>query len=132
MSDKKSTISITYKFKGDNSGLKDLVQNVERMQQAFRDGVQPAEQLRTSLINFNQIAQSFEQIGASVSKLDGVVQGLTQAYYIQQEAETKLQTVMAQRMGATEAEIQSIKDLCSAQQELGVIGDEVQLAVARV
>ncbi|MDE6702114.1 MAG: hypothetical protein K2K00_00370, partial [Muribaculaceae bacterium] len=30
-----------------------------------------------------------------------------------------------------DAEIQSIKDLCSAQQQLGAIGDEVQLAGAQ-
>ena len=34
-------------------------------------------------------------------------------------------------MGATEAEIQSIKDFASAQQEIGVIGDEVQLSGAQ-
>ena len=35
---------------------------------------------------------------------------------------------MRNTMGAREADIQSIKDLCAAQQELGVIGDEVQLS----
>lgn len=39
-------------------------------------------------------------------------------------------TVMRQRMGATDEEIQSIKDLASAQQKIGVIGDEVQLSGA--
>lgn len=126
-----STISITYKFKGDGSGLKDLVKDVERMQQAFRDGVQPAEQLRTSLVNFNQIAQSFEAIGAAVSRLDATVQDLASAYAVQEEAETKLETVMRQRMHATEEEIQGIKDFCSAQQQIGVIGDEVQLSGAQ-
>ena len=38
---------------------------------------------------------------------------------------------MAQRMGSTEAEVQSIKDLCAAQQQIGVIGDEVQLSGAQ-
>lgn len=38
---------------------------------------------------------------------------------------------MRNTMDAREADIQSIKDLCSAQQELGVIGDEVQLAGAQ-
>lgn len=37
---------------------------------------------------------------------------------------------MRNTMAAREEDIQSIKDLCSAQQELGVIGDEVQLAGA--
>jgi hypothetical protein len=126
-----STISITYKFKGDSQGLKDLCKDVERMQTAFKNGVQPAEQLRTSLINFNQVAQSFEAIGAAVGQLNNVIQDLSNAYAIQQEAETKLTTVMQQRMNATDEQIQSIKEYCAAQQEIGIIGDEVQLAGAQ-
>lgn len=45
--------------------------------------------------------------------------------------EKKLETVVKQRTDATEAEIQSIKDLTAVQQKLGVIGDEVQLAGAQ-
>ena len=47
------------------------------------------------------------------------------------EAETQLANNMRNTMSATDAEIKSIKKLCSAQQELGVIGDEVQLAGRR-
>ncbi len=43
-------------------------------------------------------------------------------------AQTKLAEVMRQRMGATEDQTQKILDLASAQQKLGVIGDEVQVA----
>lgn len=56
---------------------------------------------------------------------------MTSAWNVQVEAERKLETVMTQRMGATSADIQGIKDLASAQQELGIIGDEVQLAGAQ-
>ncbi|MBD5163399.1 MAG: hypothetical protein HDT09_01700, partial [Bacteroidales bacterium] len=45
--------------------------------------------------------------------------------------ETQLAVAMRNTMGARGDEIQSIKDLCTAQQELGVIGDEVQLAGAQ-
>ncbi|MCM1293750.1 MAG: hypothetical protein NC230_09265 [Bacteroides sp.] len=38
---------------------------------------------------------------------------------------------MRNTMLARESDIQSIKDLCSAQQEIGIIGDEVQLAGAQ-
>lgn len=50
---------------------------------------------------------------------------------VQNEAETKLGAIMQQRMGASPAEIQSIKTLTAAQQGLGVVGDEVQLAGAQ-
>lgn len=59
------------------------------------------------------------------------MQDLTSAYQVQLVAETQLDTIMRQRMGATDAMVQSVKDLCSTQQELGVVGDEVQLSGAQ-
>ena len=56
---------------------------------------------------------------------------LSKSYQQQEIAETQLTTVMRQRMGATDEEIASIKQLASEQQKLGVIGDEVQLAGAQ-
>lgn len=55
----------------------------------------------------------------------------TDASKAQQEAEAKLAQVMRNTMGASNAEIGSIKELASVQQKLGVIGDEVQLAGAQ-
>lgn len=55
------------------------------------------------------------------------MRGLVDTYSAQETAETKLETVMRQRMCATGAEIQSNKVLAIAQQEIGVIGDKVQL-----
>ena len=49
----------------------------------------------------------------------------------QEEAETKLATVMRQRMNATDGMIESVKALAREEQKLGVIGDEVQLAGAQ-
>ena len=49
-------------------------------------------------------------------------------YKIQMENEVKLATVMRQRMKATDDEIKSMLELASAQQQIGIIGDEVQLA----
>lgn len=49
-------------------------------------------------------------------------------YKIQMQNEVKLATVMRQRMKATDDEIKSMLELASAQQQIGIIGDEVQLA----
>lgn len=54
--------------------------------------------------------------------------GAQDAYRIQLEAELKLETVMRQRMKATDEEIQGVKDLASELQGLGIIGDEVSLS----
>ena len=53
------------------------------------------------------------------------------AYDTQVQGEMKLATVMRKTMGATNGEIQSILDLTAAEQQLGVVGDEVQLAGAQ-
>ena len=71
-------------------------------------------------------------VGAlSIRTVTQYLSGCTDAMNKQIEAETKLSTVMRQRMNATDAEIRSITELASAQQKLGIIGDEVQLAGAQ-
>lgn len=68
---------------------------------------------------------------AGIQQLTSVMSEWTAAAQVQQEAETKLATVMRQRMAATDEDITAIKSLAVAQQELGIIGDEVQLAGAQ-
>jgi hypothetical protein len=55
----------------------------------------------------------------------------SEAAQAQIDAETKLNVIMKQRMKATDGQVKSILNLTAAQQKLGVIGDEVQLAGAQ-
>lgn len=55
------------------------------------------------------------------------IQNSIQAYDVQREAEERLTEIMRTRMQATDEVINSVKELASAQQEIGVIGDEVQM-----
>ncbi len=89
------------------------------------------EEVRASLINFNQVTQTFQNVLSSIQQLTGVMGQFSAANDLQIEAETQLANNMRNTMAAREADIQSIKDLCSAQQQLGVIGDEVQLSGAQ-
>lgn len=56
---------------------------------------------------------------------------ITAAYQVQIEAEARLGATMKNSTSATKEQIQSVKDLASALQETGVVGDEVQLAGAQ-
>lgn len=76
-------------------------------------------------------AIAFKGIADVVSMAVNHIDEYVEANRAQQEAEAKLAQVMRNTMGATEGEIQSIKELASAQQQLGVVGDEVQLAGAQ-
>lgn len=87
---------------------------------------------------FDRLSSSLRKINAFIYAGKAVVGGISsamrefeQANIAQVQAETKLATVMRNTMSASDAEIASIKELASAQQHLGVIGDEVQLAGAQ-
>lgn len=85
----------------------------------------------------SKMSSSFKKMAAvvvsafSVQKIKEFGAGCVEAFDVQKEAETKLETVMKQRMKSTDKSIQSVKDYASAQQQLGVVGDEVQLSGAQ-
>lgn len=64
----------------------------------------------------------------TVAAVRNLAEESKQAYIIQEMAEQKLSVIMRQRMGATNDQIEAVKQLASQQQGIGVIGDEVQLA----
>ena len=127
----KSTISITFRLDSDGKGFKDLANDAEGLKKVITSTVTEAQQLKGNVINFAALATGIDAAQRSFNQLQSGMQNLANAYAVQEVNETRLATVMTQRMGATEAEIQSIKELASAQQELGVIGDEVQLSGAQ-
>lgn len=98
--------------------------DVKNMRNAWDDARKASRKFGEGMFFLNQISTGIQSIVQSLSVLTG-------AYDKQIEAETQLKNAMEQRMGATDAEINSIKQLCAAQQQLGVIGDEVQLAGAK-
>ncbi len=85
----------------------------------------------------SKISNSFGKIAKvvgtafSVAMITRFSKECVSAANIQTEAETKLTTVMRQRMSASNKAISSVKNYASALQETGVVGDEVQLAGAQ-
>ncbi|MBQ9428619.1 MAG: hypothetical protein IJU41_03635 [Clostridia bacterium] len=98
----------------DNSGIKKGVNSVE----------QALGGLKTTFGKLGAaIAAAF-----SVKAIISFTKAAREAYKVQMEQEIKLATIMRQRTGATNEEIQSLLDLTSAEQQLGIVGDEVQIA----
>jgi hypothetical protein len=129
MADK--VINITYLADGDATGLKELAKSSEGVKNALKATVSEAEQLKGNVINFAALATGLKAAQESFSALSQGMQSLVADYTEAEIAEKKLETVMRQRMGASDEEIQSIKDLAKAQMEAGVIADEVQFAGAQ-
>ena len=105
--------------------------NVKQFAQELEIARTESTKLRDDLLKITQVGASFQNALTGVQQLTGLMRTFTAANAMQVEAEAKLANNMRNTMGAREEEIQSIKDLCAAQQQLGVIGDEVQLAGAQ-
>lgn len=115
----------------DKGTFKKVTVDAEELGRAVRSVQDESEKAKRTIISWSEVSQAFDVLQNAISELQGVMTDLTSAYQVQLVAETQLQTIMRQRMGANDEMIQSVKDLCSAQQELGVIGDEVQLSGAQ-
>lgn len=123
---------VSFTIKVDDKGtLKKVTMDAEQLGRAVRSVQDESEKTKRSVLTWAETAQAIDVLQSSIGELQGVVSDLTSAYQVQLVAETQIETIMRQRMSATDEQIQSIKNLCSAQQELGVIGDEVQLSGAQ-
>ena len=105
-----------------------------------------AEQKKLDRIKFTQLGNSFKAAGSKITAVGrtitttmSLISGaaiyagskLIQMSQQQAQAEQKLVEIYKTRMGATKADAQATMQLASAQQKLGVVGDEVQLAAAQ-
>lgn len=118
-----------------SSGINRAKENMDKLsnsteqaavqQQKFNNKINSSVSSSSDLIGkIRGLVGAYVSIKAAVS----TIQDLADASNVQQEAETKLATIMKQRMGASGQSIQSMKDFASQQQKIGVIGDEVQMA----
>ena len=106
----------------------DALERIKQITGQTEDLGRAASSARERLTRMGGALVVFNQALEVISKVQAKTREYTEANKAQQEVETKLAQVMKNTMGAGLAEVNAIKELASAQQRLGVIGDEVQLA----
>lgn len=126
-----STISMSFRMEDDGKGMKTLVADADSLRKMLGFTVKEAEKLKKPLVSFAAVGMGLDQVNSAFTGLNNACRALTDAYEVQKTAETQLETIMRQRMDATDEMIDSVKQLASEQQKLGVIGDEVQLSGAQ-
>lgn len=133
-----------------SAGISKAKQNVTRSTDEMKRRVSSFK--ASTIKHFQQIKEAVPGLSSAISMLKNpfialtaVVTGVTlavrkflgylhqaeEASNIQAVAESRLAHVMQTTMSANTSQIKSIKDLASAQQRLGVIGDEIQLSGAQ-
>lgn len=124
--------TVTFKIKIDGTNeLKSVTVDAKELGEAFSSVKAEVKDLQGEMVSFASKIQVLEGAFNAISQLQSVFAGFTSAYAAQESAETRLAQAMRNTMGATDEEIQSIKELASEQQKLGIVGDEVQLAAAQ-
>lgn len=79
----------------------------------------------------NQAMSLFTQTTALIKNAVSAVDDLTNSYFKQTEQETKLYTVMRERMTVSKQDVDSVKELSKELQNVGIYNDQIMLAAAQ-
>ena len=115
----------------DDGGAKRVTADAREMGQAIREVQDEAEKASRNILTWSEAAQAIDIFEESIGKLQSALEELTEEYNDSVAAQTKLEVIMRQRMGATDGEIESIRELCSKLQEEGVVEDDIAASGAQ-
>ena len=112
--------------------VEELREKIEQTNNIQPTGIRRWTGVLTELVpSLKTLTNPLALASAGIGKLTAYVKGSTEAWNKQLEAEQGVARSMKASMGASDAEVASIVGLAKAQQKLGVISDEVQLAGAQ-
>lgn len=100
--------------------------DVERLGEALNASTQRANRFRDSMIKWSAISSTVGNVYSSLQNLTNIMGGYIAKANAATEAQTKLTTVMRQRMGATAEDVALVNAAVAAQTKLGVVGGTVQ------
>lgn len=118
-------------LQADGKPIDAIIKSTEGLQEAMKKALEESTKLKPSLVNAAATASLFQTLKSAVGSLQGVFSSYTQAFEAAAVANTKLKTIMEQRMKATAEDLKGVKDVISAQKELGVVSGSVQVAGAQ-
>lgn len=118
-------------IEADGKPIDAVIKSTEGLKEAMQKAISEATKLKPSLINAAASASLFQSLKSAVGSLQGIFASYTQSYEAAAVANTKLTTVMQERMNSTAEDVKGVKDVISAQKELGVVSGSVQVAGAQ-
>ena len=105
---------LNFDTKINTSGFQNDTKNIAKILSTMKDKLKKLGIMLTSVFSTRALAN--------------FTKDAKEAWQIQSEAETKLETILGRNIGASEEQIEAVKQWASELQKVGVIGDEVQLS----
>lgn len=106
--------------------FKVMAKDINGVKSALNGVLVESEHLNKKALNFAAISTGIAQARDSINQLTSTLGALSEVYKGAAQTQTQLTTVMRQRMDASEADVQSINNVISAQSKLGVLGATIQ------
>lgn len=100
--------------------------DVENLGKALGTLPTGVRRFQNSLVAFASAQSAMANLSIAIGNISGLMQGYIDKANYASVAQTKLTTVMRQRMGASEADVASMNRMISAQTQLGIVGGTVQ------
>lgn len=96
------------------------VTSTKELQAAVDGAKSSTANFASTLIKLNQTVEEFDNAADALSKLQGALKGLSEGAANAEIANTKLTTVMKQRMNASDEDVAAIKKVIAEQKELNM------------
>lgn len=139
--------SLNFNTKIDQSGFEKGTRTISSGISKLKGSLKSLAKTAASAMPFGKVGGVQKNINGLTSSLKGLAGVAAAAFSVKQivdfakaskeaynesvQAETKLATIMRQRMNASDEQIESIKEIAAEQQKLGVVEDDVALAGAQ-
>ena len=124
--------TVSIKIRIDDSGtFKNVTVDAEDLNKAIKHVTKQANDFNKSLVNWSQAANATEALNSAIGSLRDKFSELAQGFNDDQVGLTKLTQAMRNTMGASDDMVASVEGLIDAQERLGVIEKDAQLAGAQ-
>ena len=100
--------------------------DIEQLGEALMATSRKADAVNKALVSWSSVSTIANNVYSSIQNLTNAMSGYIAKANAATEAQTKLTTVMRQRMGATAEDVASVNAAVAAQTKLGVVGGTVQ------
>ena len=101
--------------------------SIQKLENTANNSTSGLSSMQGKIVTLASAFQLFNQVKGIITSVNSQISEMVRYTQIQTQAEDKLAIITKQRMGLTDDEVRSLYNLASAQQKVGVVGDEATI-----